>query len=1268
MASSDRLISKADKLIQSGKYKDAKFKLQDYLLENPKDEKVLWKLVEVYMMNNDPVNSVKTLRKILNYNSGSKYSIIDFIRDKLVKKFPKSSEVIQFQFELEFQNKDYKSLYYTLKKLNEDKLKIIRDKYKNKLKMLKKINDVDFILNNNIDLYYKLFFTNFVLENYNKAFDYIEVILNKNIKPEMNLILEFLKIFQNIENDNPFLNYYIGRILVKNEKYNNAIKEFIRGIEENRSLYEYITKIFDSINIDYDTYPNIYKLKALGNYYNENYKKSVENFILFFEKSDKEINFNFIKENLTDIYLNLGPKNFVITALVQLLVYEKKYDEAYRKFIQIKNPQSKKVKELGQILLEKNQESERIYKVLADYHKNNKNYKKQFHLLKKIYELNNDNSDYIIDQLTEIDKENYDLKQYYTLLGSAYLTISNIKKAYLLFKEFEASFPDLTEKIIDNYENLLKHSPGSIKLQKLLFNMYFENNYNKKALKILGKLIINDNKLYYDELYLKLNELGNNAPELLDNVISLLNIFKKKKLRKEYINYNEAYLLFLKSADPVMIFQKINKSLKNSTDEQLVENSEKLAKKILEDNPNNLDLKWKYVDILFDNQYYDRIIENVKSIYINYQGEYLNILTYLKKLTDKGLINDEIINLYNEIAIEKSEYNKLQKFIDSIKEKNPDSTAILISEIYLNYEKNEFKKLIKSLNNLLERNNNKSLKIIKNIIDEISIIVKPNPGLNYILGSYYLEIEEYKTGLDIFEKVIGKEEKYTNLMIDKIQKLSELKGDSPRILILIGDIFKELNKDRKAITHYNRAIQIDRTIADTLHPKYEKIYKRNDADEFIIFELARLYIYLEKLDEAYMLLEEIQIKQDNVLKYIKLLKMMINENEDFWKGYKLLADQYLDNHKITSAIENYNKIFNKLDNNFLNSLKEKVERYLKDKTNNKLKLFYTKILINLNSNLDLIIENINDVMKFNDPSMNAELIQILDSANELHENEIILKLLIDLHMSIRNYDEIFTIIKENINVFENKEHIFESFDFLIKNSEKKEEIFIYYINLLKKMEKFSKIDEILEKTNFNKFLNENKQKELLLFHANLKKINNDMESYGIIIKNLLSILNSKNQLIKLREKLNYDENSIWVDYLKSHENEKNLVKLANIYLEGNKMKKAEDLLFGSSFKKIVNSTTRKYLFLKYYYKKNDISSFMTILQSYNFDSFNIDNQDIKLLKYIINICKKKKMFNKAFFYLHFLKGNINDYEYKKILNLIEKEKENYITINKFNMK
>src|SRR6056297_161773 len=1268
MASRDRLISKADKLIQSGKYKDAKFKLQDYLLKNPKDEKVLWKLVNVYMMNNDAVNSVKTLRKILNYNSGSKYSIIDFIRDKLVKKFPKSSEVIQFQFELELQNKDYKSLYYTLKKLNEDKLTEIRDKYKNKLKMLKKINDVDFILNNNIDLFYKLFFTNFVLEKYNKAFDYIEVILNKNIKPEMNLILEFLKIFQNIENDNPFLNYYIGRILVKNEKYNNAIKEFIRGIEENRSLYEYITKIFDSINIDYDTYPNIHKLKALGNYYNENYKKSVENFILFFENSDKEINFNFIKENLTDIYLNLGPKNLVNTALFKLLVYEKKYDEAYRKFIQIKNPQSKKVKELGQILLEKNQESERIYKVLADYHKNNENYKKQFHLLKKIYELNNDNSDYIIDQLTEIDKENYDLKQYYTLLGSAYLTISNIKKAYILFKEFEASFPDLTEKIIDNYENLLKHSPGSIKLQKLLFNMYFENNYNKKALKILGKLIINDNKLYYDELYLKLNELGNNATELLDNVISLLNIFKKKKLRKEYINYNEAYLLFLKSADPVMIFQKINKSLKNSTDEQLVENSEKLAKKILEDNPNNLDLKWKYVDILFDNQYYDRIIENVKSIYINYQGEYLNILTYLKKLTDKGLINDEIINLYNEIAIEKSEYNKLQKFIDSIKEKNPDSTAILISEIYLNYEKNEFKKLIKSLNNLLERNNNKSLKIIKNIIDEISIIVKPNPGLNYILGSYYLEIEEYKTGLDIFEKVIGKEEKYTNLMIDKIQKLSELKGDSPRILILIGDIFKELNKDRKAITHYNRAIQIDRTIADTLHPKYEKIYKRNDADEFIIFELARLYIYLEKLDEAYMLLEEIQIKQDNVLKYIKLLKMMINENEDFWKGYKLLADQYLDNHKITSAIENYNKIYNKLDNNFLNSLKEKVERYLKDKTNNKLKLFYTKILINLNSNLDLIIENINDVMKFNDPSMNAELIQILDSANELHENEIILKLLIDLHMSIRNYDEIFTIIKENINVFENKEHIFGSFDFLIKNSEKKEEIFIYYINLLKKVERYNKIDEILEKTNFNKFLDKNKQKELLLFHANLKKINNDMKSYGIIIKNLLSILDSKNQLFTLREKLNYDENSIWVDYLKSHENERNLVKLVNIYLEGNKIEKTGELLFDSSFKKIVNQTTRKYLLLKYYYKKNDISSFMTILQSYNFDSFNLDHQDIKLLKYIINICKKKKMFNKAFFYLHFLKGNINDYEYKKILNLIEKEKENYITINKFNMK
>jgi len=1268
MASRDRLISKADKLIQSGKYKDAKFKLQDYLLKNPKDEKVLWKLVNVYMMNNDAVNSVKTLRKILNYNSGSKYSIIDFIRDKLVKKFPKSSEVIQFQFELELQNKDYKSLYYTLKKLNEDKLTEIRDKYKNKLKMLKKINDVDFILNNNIDLFYKLFFTNFVLEKYNKAFDYIEEILNRNIEPEMNLILEFLKIFQNIENDNPFLNYYIGRILVKNEKYNNAIKEFIRGIEENRSLYGYITKILDSIDIDFDTYPNIHKLKALGNYYNENYKKSVENFILFFENSDKEKNLKFIKENLTDIYLNLGPKNFVITALVQLLVYEEKYDEAYRKFIQIKNPQSKKVEELGQILLEKNQDSERIYKVLADYHKNNENYKKQLDLLKKIYELNNDNSDYIIDQLTEIDKENYDLKEYYTLLGDAYLAINNIKKAYLLFKEFEKSFTNSTEKIINNYENLLKYSPNSIKLQKLLFTIYFENNYNKKALKILGKLVINDNKLYYDELYLKLNELGDNAPELLDNIISLLNIFKKKKLKKEYINYNEAYLLFLKSADPVMIFQKINNSLKNSKDEQLVENSEKLAKKILESNPNNLDLKWKYVDILLDNKYYDRIIDNIKSIYLNYQGEYLNILTYMKKLTDKGLINDEIINLYNEIAIEKSEYNKLQKFIDSIKEKNPDSAAILISEIYLNYEKNEFKKLIKSLNDLLERNNNTSLKLIKNIIDEISIIVKPNPGLNYILGRYYLEIDEYKIGLDIFEKVIGKEEKYTKLMIEKIQKVSELKGDSPRILMLIGDIFNKLNKYRQAITHYNRAIQIDCELADTLHPKYEKIYKRNEDDEFIIFELARLYIYLNELDKAYRLLDDIQIKQDNVLKYIKLLKMMINENEDFWKGYKLLADQYLKNHKITSAIENYNKIFNKLDNNVLNSLKEKVESYLKDKTNSKLKLFYTKILINLNSNIDLIIENINDIMKFNDPSLNVELIQILDSAKELHENEKILELIIDLNMSIRNYNEIFSIIKKNIDVFEDKEYIFETFDFLIKNSEKKEEIFIYYINLLKKVERYNKIDEILEKTNFNKFLDKNKQKELLLFHANLKKINNDMKSYGIIIKNLLSILDSKNQLITLREKLNYDENSIWVDYLKSHENERNLVKLVNIYLEGNKIEKTGELLFDSSFKKIVNQTTRKYLLLKYYYKKNDISSFMTILQSYNFDSFNLDHQDIKLLKYIINICKKKKMFNKAFFYLHFLKGNIKDYEYEKILNLIEKEKENYVNVNKFNMK
>lgn len=430
MKKDDKIIKKVDNHVQNNNLEDAKLLLQDNLLEKPKNKKLLWKITEIYLRLNDDKNAVKTLKKIVNYYPNLTDKVYKYLNDDFFKYIRNSKHASRLIFEISVDKNDIKNSISTLKVLSEDEIQSIVDKYKNKIAKLKKVNDLKKLLKSNSDLFYYLFFSLYASGDYETSFNIIADFIENDIYYQYTRITELLTKLKSVEEDNPYIYFYLGKLFLKNDNYTDAIKEFKNGIRVNNALVDFVLPIAKQLSDKVENKNKLYDLLALCFYFKQDYKTSVEFFSKIVENTDNEEMLDYIENILSDIYLNIGSKNYLIIAMTQIYIKKQNYEEAIRKFIQIKKYENSKILNIAQILMDKTKEKDEIYKIFANYYLKKQNYTEFVDYLSKLFNYDRRYSDYIISFINEIDDEEITDKSYFKLLGDIYLKEDNLKKSY----------------------------------------------------------------------------------------------------------------------------------------------------------------------------------------------------------------------------------------------------------------------------------------------------------------------------------------------------------------------------------------------------------------------------------------------------------------------------------------------------------------------------------------------------------------------------------------------------------------------------------------------------------------------------------------------------------------------------------------------------------------------------------------------------------------------------------------------------------------------
>jgi hypothetical protein len=86
---------------------------------------------------------------------------------------------------------------------------------------------------------------------------------------------------------------------------------------------------------------------------------------------------------------------------------------------------------------------------------------------------------------------------------------------------------------------------------------------------------------------------------------------------------------------------------------------------------------------------------------------------------------------------------------------------------------------------------------------------------------------------------------------------------------------------------------------------------------------------------------------------------------------------------------------------------------------------------------------------------------------------------------------------------------------------------------------------------------------------------------------------------------------------------------------------------------------RLYLLLNYYEKKKDYMSYITTAGKISFDSLSLGDPEVKIIRQLIKAFRELHLYQKALFYLHYLKGYIDDEEYAVIRGNIERERQHF---------
>ena len=817
--------------------------------------------------SNGNLNSFKKFQFLEDYNDDSNDIIIDNKSDQqIISKLKKHNKALketiknltsQLDRVCNIASKAKKNEMNTIQKNNDneqekalllneienlkkekDTLKIEFDKKEEEIKNYKLKNKINEIKNNNK--------------------------LKNNEYKRKRFITDMSDEFENVKPVNNSLSISVNKEINENKKYKNTINKLSQEnvLLKNR-IDEQLSALSERIK---EKDKNIQDLKDENfilktNLKNLKINKNDNEEINIKEKGNEE---NELKKE------NMSLSNKLIEAGKTISEYILKYDEAIKKYNDIKNQSKQLEKEKNdlniQLLIQKNKYEEKI-KVENTKLKENNNYiQKNYDILLKEKDEINSNYNTLLNEFN-ITKSKLD----------SYLeTINNLKEDN---NEYISDNTLLSKKYVELKAKYEENKEENKKLKNKISNIEKVNNELIKRLEEMDTNIIenyqndNDNKFYenkksvnfsknnFEELKIKYNILFNNYNQLkseLENEENEIN-YKNQEIYEYEQKYNDISVKICEIEEKYNKEKKENEILKNKIilSEKEIINLKKENKNI-NDSYNLLNNKYKKLNEEYksDNNKILKQKSKTKIIQLNKEIK-LNNENLLKKNKSENIkleIEKETDNHSENIIKSKSSrgiVGKLKQDIFLTNQKNIELKKLLEEKEILitNYEKEIKKKDLEIVNfkKIVE-----DLKKLKNLEDKLHSPKSCKNIQKNIEQNETVKILEMKL-LESNNKIKEYEDKINNLNL-KIDEKSEAKND------------EEKNKLKEKIKQLEIENQNEISNNISLNERNIKLEKE------IIKANEELDLYEMECKEADIEIKSLKIKISELLKEIKKLK------------------------------------------------------------------------------------------------------------------------------------------------------------------------------------------------------------------------------------------------------------------------------------------------------------------------------------------------------------------------------------------------------------
>lgn len=1250
MGKNDKFLKRIDKICRAGDYTDAMYKLQDALLEQPDDGDLLWKLVEVYSLKKDDENAVKTLSKIVKYRIKAPDYVIGYIKQDFRRAFPYSKAADFFLFELYIQRRDYRNAALVLKVTKGDDLQKMENELADKAGKLLKVGGEEETLKKNFDLFCSLVIVRFLLKEEN-AFEPVEGVFRLKIADFYQDVRALFLALAPLDSVNPYPYFFAGRADMALGETDKALDHFLSAVKIRHAL---------AAPAGEELAPDLEKiegspagLKALADlsYFGEDYEKAVSYISRLVEKESNPDNLSFLEEYLTDIYLKTGPLTPVLLAQCRFQISAGQYDEAFRKLTQVKDFSSPDVKSLLTELLDKVSDKSAAFKLLGDVKSTEGKTADAVEAYEEVFRMDKGYADYLAEKLKSMDLAGN--------LGGIRLSADialyrgDLKLAFKHYKDLMDRFPDETDRAIEGIEKVVENSKRSVKIRTLLLGIYIEKKMAEKGLRLIGEIVKMDYHAIQD-IYKPIISLAENIEGAAPKLAKLVAIILSKDPANLYAIFTSAHLHALMN-DTAKTTEAIKKIM-ISGNQMLIDGVSGICDALLEKNPHDRQLQWSIVNILFEAKRYDQITEQLYTLYLNNPGEGGNILNLLGEIVRRGYVDNALVEIYYRIALEQDLFNEMERFIKDALTVDAEVPWIYIALARLSFNREDMTTVIKSFQRLLKYGSMEHFYMVRDITDDIRKIVKPNPGLYYILGLIYRRIGEYDIMRELFEKVAGKESQTDDLIRKEIQSVIEEKPQEYLFRILAGKMEYLLGHHKEAVAFFNQATKINRDSARDLVTYYEEMSREHIDDQFYLLELIKSYLECDMYDEAVMFLKEIDVREDYLLKYMQVLRLMTEYYPEDAFAFQRLGDYFWEAKKYEDAVTHYTRVMALGDRPRQEAIIDMIRKDIDHISLGAVWHLFIDLALEL-GRMDEAIASLEEALEklsSEDLKELKERIAHLDSdAHDIKTTRIITLLLI----KIGETREAFSHMKGHLKLLLYHPPVaMELFDQLLEASEYDNSVFTYYLSYLYQRDQVDKIEEVL--AHLDKTDADGRQKaKYAVMCGDIKKRKGKEKEALTFYKRARRYVPAIKEQVALFEEVKKINDEAWISYLEKSEEPADRLALIDLLISSGDLEKAYALLMEPA--RPEDEKMRLYLLLNYYEKKKDYMSYITTAGKISFDSLALGDPEVKIIRQLIKAFRELHLYQKALFYLHYLKGYVEDDEYGTIRGNIERERQHF---------